>query len=48
MSEDEMRQFLPSGYFATTVVIQRCSVSSLNPRQGKLSEADCSQQQMNK
>jgi hypothetical protein len=42
-----MRQFLPSGYFAATGVTQRCSVSSLNPRQGKLSGADWSQQQMN-
>ena len=47
MSVDEMRQFLPSGCFATTGVTQRCSVSSLNPRQGKLSGADWSQQQVN-
>jgi hypothetical protein len=40
MSADEMRQFLPSGCFATTGVAQRCSVSSLNPRQEKLSGAD--------
>jgi hypothetical protein len=48
MSADEMRQFLPSGYFATTGVTQRCSVSFLNPRQGKLLGADWSQQQLNK
>jgi hypothetical protein len=46
MSVDEMRQSLPSGYFATTGVTQRCSVSSLNPRQGKLSGTDKPQQQV--
>jgi hypothetical protein len=40
-----MRQFLPNGCVATTGVTQRCSVSSLNLRQGKLSRADWSQQQ---
>ena len=40
MSVDEMMRFLPSGCFATTGVTQRCSVSSLNLRQGKLSGAD--------
>jgi hypothetical protein len=46
MSVDKMRQFLPTGYFATTGVTQRSSVS-LNPRQGKLAGADWSQQQVN-
>jgi hypothetical protein len=48
MSVDEMRQILPSGSFAITVVTQKCSVSSFNPKQVKLSGADYSQQQVNK
>jgi hypothetical protein len=40
MSVDEMRQFLLSGCLATAGVTHRYSVASLNPRQGKLSEAD--------
>ena len=38
MSVDEMRQFLPSGYFVTNGVPQRYSVSSLNQRLESLQE----------
>jgi hypothetical protein len=48
MSVDEMRQFLPSGCFATSGVTQRCSVSLLIPRQVKLSGANWSQHPVNK
>jgi hypothetical protein len=40
ISVDEKRQFLSSGGLATMGVIYRFSISSLNPRQGKLSGVD--------
>ena len=41
MSVDEMRQFLPSGYFVTNGVPQRYSVSSLNQKRETCQEQTC-------